>query len=105
MEQVLITQWVNENWEMMRYTRHKTLAIERKLRRLRECQAKRAKALAQTKDTKSRNADYPATELGRMDDLQDTIENTANDVDAILDRPTAELDHARALEAGIAYHL
>ena len=40
-----------------------------------------------------------------MDELKETIENTVNDVDAILDRPMAELDHAHALEAGIVYHL
>ena len=40
-----------------------------------------------------------------MDELEDTIENTVDDVDAILDRPMAELDHARALEKGVVYHL
>jgi hypothetical protein len=40
-----------------------------------------------------------------MYELEDTVENTVNDVDAILDRPTAELDHARALEKSIVYHL
>jgi hypothetical protein len=103
MEQLLIKQWVDENWETMRYARHKTLGIERKARQFREFQAKRAKAQAQTQRVGS--APYPANELGRMHELEDKIENTANDVDAILDRPTAELDHARALEKSIVYHL
>ena len=51
------------------------------------------------------SAPYPATELGRMHELEDTIENTVNDVDAILERPMAELDHARALEKSIEYYL
>jgi uncharacterized protein YicC (UPF0701 family) len=103
MEQLLIKQLVDDTWDSMRYARHKSLGIERKARQLREFQAKRAKALAQMR--RSGSAPYPATELGRMYELEDTVENTVNDVDAILDRPTAELDHARALEKSIVYHL
>ncbi len=107
-EQLLIKQWVDDNWESVRYRRHKTLAIERKFRRLRAYQAKHAKTLAQKKDARSRTTqsdDYPATELGRMYELEDKLESTADDVDAILERPAAELDHAAALQAGIVYHL
>ena len=81
----------------------RALAIERRARQLREFQAKRAKALAQMKPEGSQP--YPANELGRMDELEDKIEDTVNDVDAILDKPMAELDHARALEKGVVYHL
>jgi hypothetical protein len=103
MEQLLIKQFVDGTWDVMRYTRHKSLAIERKARQLREYQVKRDKMQSQMKHKGSQP--YPATELGRMNELEDTIENTGNDVDAILDRPTAELDHARALEKSIVYHL
>jgi hypothetical protein len=103
MEQLLIKQLIDETWEAMRYARHKSLAIERKARQLREYQAKRAKIQAQTKRVGSEP--YPATELGRMHELKDTIENTVNDVDAILERPMAELDHAHALEKSIEYYL
>jgi hypothetical protein len=103
MEQLLIKQFVDSTWDTMRYARHKTLGIERKARQIREFQAKRAKGQAQMQ--RAGSAPYPATELGRMHELEDTIENTANDVDAILDRPTAELNHARALETSIVYHL
>jgi hypothetical protein len=108
MEQMLIKQLADCTWDIKRYTRHKTLAVDRKFRQLRENQAKRAKILAQMKAAKSGKAGndgYPAGELGRMEELEDTVDNTANDVDAILERPAVELDHARALEAGIVYHL
>jgi hypothetical protein len=103
MEQLLIKQLIDDTWEAMRYARHKSLAIERRARQLREFQAKRAKALAQTKPEGSQP--YPANELGRMHELEDKIEDTVNDVDAILDKPMAELDHARALETSVIYHL
>jgi hypothetical protein len=103
LEQLLIKQFVDSNWEVTRYTRHKTLGIERKARQIREAQAKHAKAQAQMKRVGT--APHPANELGRMDELENTIENTVNDVDAILDRPTAELNHARALEIGVVHHL
>jgi hypothetical protein len=103
MEQLLIKQLIDDTWDVMRYGRHKSLAIERKARQFREFQAKRAKALAEMRPAESQP--YPANELGRMHELEDKIENTANDVDAILDKPMAELDHARALEKSVVYQL
>jgi hypothetical protein len=104
LEQLLIKQFVDNTWDSMRYARHKTLGIERKARQIREAQAKRAKAQALAQQRVA-SAPHPANELGRMDELEDTIENTVNDVDSILNRPTAELIHARALEMTIVYHL
>jgi hypothetical protein len=108
MEQILIKQLTDCTWEMMRYTRHKTLAIEHKVRQRLEFQAQRAKAAAQNRDAQARGlaeSDHePATELGRMSKLEDMVENVVHDVDAILLKPPVELDHVRALEAAIAYH-
>src|SRR5437868_3242757 len=50
MEQSLIKQLADWTWEMMRYTRHKTLSIERKFRQRLEFIAKRAKDTAQNRD-------------------------------------------------------
>ena len=109
MEQLLIRQLVDNNWELMRYTRHKAMSIERKARLFREFQAKRARKLAEMKEkpaSKLAGSDrQPATELGRMYALEDTVEGTVEDVDAILDKPAAEHDHAHALEKSIAYYL
>jgi hypothetical protein len=107
-EQLLINEVAECTWLIKRYTRHMTLAIEGKFRQLREFQAKRAKALAQSKDAQARKSAAsdrePATELGRMYQLEDTVDGTVKDVDAILDAPAVELDHVRALEAGIVYY-
>jgi hypothetical protein len=70
MEQLLIKQLADNNWELMRYTRHKAMSIERKARVFREFQAKRTKALAERKEkpaSKLAGSDRePATELGTL---------------------------------------
>jgi hypothetical protein len=107
MEQLLIKQVADCTWEIKRYMRHMTLAIERKFRQLREFQAKRAKALTQMKDANIRDAErdgHPATEPGCMNEHKDGVEGTIEDVDAMIDKAPVELDHAQALEAGIEYH-
>jgi hypothetical protein len=42
LEKLLIKQIVDSSWEIVRYTRHKTLGIERRARQIREAQAKQA---------------------------------------------------------------
>jgi hypothetical protein len=107
MEQMLIKQLADWTWDMKRYTRHKTLAIERKFRQVREFQAKRAKAVAQNREAQARGLargnGYPPNELGRMLELEDVVDSSVQDVDEILNRPPVELDHARALEGAIGY--
>jgi hypothetical protein len=107
MEQLLIKQLSDCTWEMARYVRHKTLSIERNYRLFREFQAKRTKALAQMKDARAHKLaiDEPATALGRMRELEDIVDETLSDIDAILEKPAKELDHARALEKSMHYHL
>jgi hypothetical protein len=107
MEQMLIKQLADCIWDIERYVRHKSLSIECKYRELRELQARRAKTLAQRKDAQKNKlaVPEPATALGRMSELEITIDDSVENVDAILEKPAAELDHARALEASIVYHL
>jgi hypothetical protein len=108
MEQALIKHLTDCTWEIKRYTRHKTLAIERKFRQLRELEAKRAKAVEQNREAQSSRPPASdgtsATELARMYALEDLVENAPCDVDAILAKPHVELGYNRALEAAIAYH-
>lgn len=108
MEQLLIKHLADCTWEIKRYTRHKTLAIERKFRQLRELAAKRAKALEQHQaartDRPPESDGTPATELARMYALEDIVEGTIAAVDAILLKPQAELGYNHALEAAITYH-
>src|SRR5262249_42545623 len=80
-----------------RYTRYKALLIERKFRERLEFQAQRMQLLAARKRAHAQ----PANELERMYDLEDVVENTPEDLKDILKRTPEEMDHARALEAGL----
>jgi hypothetical protein len=108
MEQSLIKHLADSTWEIKRYTRHKTLAIERKFGQLREHAAKRAKALEQHQGAWTgqppESDGTPATELVRMYALEDIVDSTVDAVDAILLKPPAELGYNHALEVAIAYH-
>jgi hypothetical protein len=84
MERLLIKQLVDCTWEMMRYTRHKTMSIERKFRQRLELQSKAAKA--------ARLADS-----GRANGV-------VRDAGEILTHLSHELDQVGALEASIGYH-
>jgi len=112
MEQLLVWDLAVCTWEMGRYTRHKTLTMERKFRQLCELQAQRAKLQAEKEQQDARalaraaaeRAGKTATELDRKYELEDVVDGAIDDIKEILDRPPVELDHARALESGIAYH-
>jgi hypothetical protein len=90
-------------WESIRYTRHKTLAIDRKFRERLAFQAKRKRLLAERKEQLAMRAKVPTTEGERIAELQDITQETISDVDEILERTPKELDHVQALEAGIEY--
>jgi len=100
-EQLLIRQIADCTWEIIRYTRHKTLTIERAFRQHCEIRARR-------KQTPTRAAAEevaePGSEFDRLCELEDVVEGTVEDVDEILNRPPKELDHAEGLEKSIEYH-
>src|SRR5262249_55676730 len=107
MEQMLIRQLIDASWEIVRYTRHKKLALDRKLREQREFQVKRAQELTKLREEKAReraerNA-KTATQSDRVRELVDTVDGSIQDVDEILNRPPVGLDHARALEGALDY--
>jgi hypothetical protein len=107
MELLLIRQVQNETWKVMRYTRHQTVAIDRRFRQSLEFHAQRMKERkARREFLVQRLAEQtggPATELAKLHELSDTIESSVSDVDDILFRTPTELDHNRALEAGIVF--
>jgi hypothetical protein len=107
-ELMYIRQRADSTWEIVRYTRHKTLAIDRKFRARLEFQAKRERARAKLKEAKAgelgeKNRE-PATQLDRMIELEDTFDCSVGDVDAILQKAADEHDHARPLEGSIDYY-
>jgi hypothetical protein len=83
------------------------LAIDGRLRRRREFQAKQTKALAERKSeraaTNAERANSPQNEDDRLMGLVDVVERTVPDVDGILERAATEREHAWALEAAVGY--
>jgi hypothetical protein len=107
-ELMYIRELADSSWELARYTRHKTSAIDRKFRARLEFQAKRDRARAQLKEAKARELaernGEPATQLDRLAEAQETLDCSVEDVDAILEKVAEEVDHARALEGTIDYY-
>ena len=108
MELLLVRQVQNETWKLLRYTRHQTVAIDRRFRQSLEFQAQRTKEQKARRETVAQElaqqSGRPATDFARLLHLYGTIESSVPDVDDILLRAPTELDHNRALEAGIGFH-
>jgi hypothetical protein len=99
MGQLLIKELTDSNWEVMRYSRHTTLLMERRFRDRLEFQAQRRKNAAPGKEAP---AQKPAAPNGKPSTApQDVLEGLVADVDAILLEPAAARDHLRALEVGL----
>jgi hypothetical protein len=99
MGQLLIKELTDSNWEVMRYSRHTTLLMERRFRDRLEFQAQRRKNAAQGKEAP---AQKPAAPNGKpATEPEEELEGLVADVDAILLEPAAARDHLRALEVGL----
>jgi hypothetical protein len=103
-----VRQLADCTWDILRYTRHKNLMIERKFRQQLENQAERMKLLAQRRDTPTRpgvgNAGEEANQLERTSPVVDINGCSSDDLDEVLKRAATEFDHACALEEAIEYH-
>jgi hypothetical protein len=103
MELMLIKELIDCTWEMMRYSRHKTLATERRFQQRVAFQVQRRKAAMQRAETqkdptaKSEQKPEPATEP------QEVLDSLMEEIDAILLKPATELAHAHALEVALTY--
>jgi len=124
-EQMLVKDLTDAIWEIMRYSRYKTLVIEREHERHVEIQAKRrqeerkrkadiAEQIAQRakeaeQEGKSKEAEpgeqagAPTSQYERWLELEHVIDGSVSDVDEILFGAADELDHAKALQSGIDY--
>jgi hypothetical protein len=107
MEFFLIRQVQEAIWVILRYSRHRTVAIDRRFRESLEFQLKRKQmqkarreALANEIAEKSGR---PVSELRRLIDLEVTAVAAVQEADEILERAPSEIDHNRALEAGIKF--
>jgi hypothetical protein len=97
MERMFIRHLTDCEWDVLRYTRHKCLQMERKCRPLLEHRAQHLNATDQSKEEQAR-APAGAEGNGKPPEAMHTAQGHV----ALLRHPT-ELDHADALEHGIEY--
>jgi hypothetical protein len=101
-EELLIKELADSTWEAARYARYKTLLMERRFRDRLEYQARRGNATAQSKVAL---AEKPPVQNGWLSiDPDDVLDELLEEVDAILLKPAAELDHFHAVEVGLVYY-
>jgi hypothetical protein len=100
MEGLLIKHLADCTWEIIRYTRHKTLLMERKHRQLLDSRAQHIKAAAQDKQAQARKF---AEERKDCKPQADAMHATLKEIEAIMLQSPTDLDHADALERGIEY--
>jgi hypothetical protein len=100
-ETALVKDVIDGTWEAARYGRHKAMSIHRRHRDRLESQARQRKAAAQrTAEFKKRIAE---TKAEPPTEPEEAIDHLVEDIDAMLLEPATELDHNRALEAGMEY--
>src|SRR5262245_32577052 len=122
-EQMLVKDLTDATWEIDRYSRHKTMVIEREHERHLEIEAQRrqkeqkrkadiaeaikAKAAERAGETKKaepgEQAGTPTSQFERWLELEHVTDGSVSDVDEILFGAADELDHAKALQSGIDY--
>ena len=107
MELLLIRQVQNETWKSLRYTRHQTLGIDRRFRESLELQTRAQKEQAAPRGALAKELAQQTgrseTELAQLLYLRGIVMSSVDDVDAILDREPTEIEHNKALEAGIVF--
>lgn len=104
-ELLQVREMVNAGWHIKRYTRHKTLTVERCYKQSLEFLAQRtrsqnAKREALIKDQTEAAAQIPQDIAGAVR-LEEKSLDVVRDVDEILARAPSELDHTRALEKSL----
>jgi hypothetical protein len=110
LELLLVRQVCHETWKILRYERHQKLAIDRRVRPIKDVQAADEAGRAAKRPVLNKNLaeqpGQPKTELMQMKGLCDVIETSMEEIDALADRANAhrlELMNDRALEDGILY--
>jgi hypothetical protein len=102
----LVNRLIEEAWFIKRYTRHKTVAVERWYQESLEFQAQRAKAQNARKETLANLAERMTQrppEVADLLHLEEKVLDSAAEFDEILQRTPTELQHNRALEKGMLF--
>jgi hypothetical protein len=103
MEQMWIKELTDCTWEMARYTRQKTLLMQRRFVPRFELQEKRRNDTAKGKEAlDSRLAEQNRGPATRPEDLLDDLPEEIDEI--LLQSDAEELDHVRALEVAFVYH-
>ncbi len=99
----LVREVVDTEWEMSRFSRHRTVVIERRFRTQLENYASQLRSNnAGRKQEAERLSEYPSA-VEKLARLQAVISRTESDIEEILKREPAETDHNRGLEQAAAF--
>ena len=108
MELLLIRQVQNETWKIMRYTRHQTIAIDRRFRQSLEFQAQRKKEQLVRREALAKEfADKtgrPVTEISQLIHLAAVIDSTLPELHD-LQRIATDLEHNLAGGPGLLFDM
>src|SRR5262249_1737331 len=101
MQQLLLAELTDCTWQMQRYARYTSLLMDRRFQQRLAFQAEREETTAPRKDA-------PSTESAQQNrapvtEPEDAFEGLIEEIDTILLKPAAELDHFRALEVALVY--
>jgi hypothetical protein len=96
-----------DTWSNARYARHETIAVRRWWDKFHESQLVAAKTMKLTYEESlrkkaERHSTYPA-DVAQAAELQEKIDNTVKDIDAIIARVPTEADFNQALRANVDF--
>lgn len=103
--QILTKRFVDSHWESSRYSRHRAVMIDRRVRQSAEFQAERKKRQKEHRDAALEKIavklGQPRNEFVQMIEREALIQSTVEDVGKILERTPSEIEHNRAIEASV----
>jgi hypothetical protein len=107
-ELILVRDFAIPSWELDRYTRHRTVAFDRKFKDTLEAQVQQLKTQRARREAYSarlaeRLAERPP-EVAQLLELESKVLEVDAEVDEILSRTPSELSYNLALERSIAFH-
>ena len=107
-EAILIRDFAVASWEINRYTRQRTLSLERGFKQNLEFQAQRIKShRARQQGLATNLAEHMSrgpADIAHLTRLEEKVEDLPDEVAEILSRTPSELDHSHALEKTVAFH-
>src|ERR1700730_14460572 len=96
-ERLFCRHIADSTWEIIRFTRHKMLLMERRHRQVLDGRAQHLKAAAQKKQA------GPADGKTGCEPPTDAMRASLKEIEAVMLQSPTEFDHADALEHGIEY--